>query len=437
MRPALVVGPRGARSHLPRHAALTAGAQVLYENGFPVPKPYDVSRHCVVMELLAAYPLYGPTRVKDRVPTLACRAHSPCAVSISAAARYRCQVHDVADPGKLYSALMNLIVNLAESGLIHSDFNEFNIMLTDDDRPILIDFPQMVSTSHPNAEWYFNRDVECIRTFFRKRFGYESKLHPRFTTDVTRAFSLDVLVEASGFAKRDHDEFERLYAAAHRDARDHESEEEDGDAEEEEEDEDEDGSAGSSSGSDGDDSDAADADDEAVSLDDEARGQSVPAVSAADAAADELVTATRTLILGDRTALRTGLQAAMADAVALPRPPADDDAADEPALTHEEEDDEEAPEGNDNRTRRPFREADLPQPSALRAVDEGRSARGHGGAAKPALSAEEIRKRVHRHRVRQERHKASQATRSRKNDTKPVSQRDRKQRNHIRSELDG
>jgi len=344
-------------------------------------------------------------------------------------------VHDVADPGKLYSALMNLIVNLAESGLIHSDFNEFNIMLTDDDRPVLIDFPQMVSTSHPNAEWYFNRDVECIRTFFRKRFGYASKLYPRFTTDVTRTFSLDVLVEASGFAKRDHEEFERLYAAAHRDERDRESDEDD-DAEE-------DGSA--DSGSDGDGSDADDAV-EAVddaSADGEASVQDVPAASTADNVEDELVTATRTLILGDRTALRTGLQAAMADAVALPRPLADDDAADEPALFHdevEEDEEEEAPEGNDNRTRRPFREADLPRPSALRAADEGRNEGGHDagvGAAKLALSAEEIRKRVHRHRVRQERHKASQASRSRKNDTKPVSQRDRKQRNHIRSELEG
>jgi len=31
--------------------------KVLFENGFPVPKPYDVSRHCVLMELIKAYPL--------------------------------------------------------------------------------------------------------------------------------------------------------------------------------------------------------------------------------------------------------------------------------------------------------------------------------------------------------------------------------------------
>jgi len=48
---------------------------------------------------------------------------------------------------------MDLIVRLAQYGLIHGDFNEFNIMITDDDKPILIDFPQMISTSHANAEW--------------------------------------------------------------------------------------------------------------------------------------------------------------------------------------------------------------------------------------------------------------------------------------------
>lgn len=47
---------------------------------------------------------------------------------------------------------MNLIVRFADSGVIHSDFNEFNIMLTEDGKPIIIDFPQMVSTLHQNAE---------------------------------------------------------------------------------------------------------------------------------------------------------------------------------------------------------------------------------------------------------------------------------------------
>ena len=56
---------------------------------------------------------------------------------------------------------------------------------------------------------YFNRDVECIRTFFRRRFNYESNLYPRFRNAVVNGsekgegFRLDVVVAASGF-KQSH-----------------------------------------------------------------------------------------------------------------------------------------------------------------------------------------------------------------------------------------
>lgn len=63
------------------------------------------------------------------------------------------QISEVPSPGKLYSTLMDLIVRFAHSGLIHGDFNEFNILIRDSGEPIVIDFPQMVSTSHENAEW--------------------------------------------------------------------------------------------------------------------------------------------------------------------------------------------------------------------------------------------------------------------------------------------
>jgi len=65
----------------------------------------------------------------------------------------RTQVHDMADPEAVYSECMNLIVKLANYGLIHGDFNEFNLMLDEEDRVTMIDFPQMISTSHFNAEW--------------------------------------------------------------------------------------------------------------------------------------------------------------------------------------------------------------------------------------------------------------------------------------------
>ncbi len=123
--------------------------KALFENGFPVPKPIDFNRHTVVMELMEGYPL--------------------------------CQIHDVNDHQQVYDDIMNLIVHLANYGLIHSDFNEFNLILSDKDKVTLIDFPQMVSTSHINAEFYFDRDVQCIRDFFKRRFDFESELYPKFS----------------------------------------------------------------------------------------------------------------------------------------------------------------------------------------------------------------------------------------------------------------
>lgn len=249
---------------------------LLKEHGFPVPKPLGHSRHAIVMERIDyAYPLRQ-------------------IVSLPAA-----------EVASLYTELMALIVRLAKCGLIHGDFNEFNLMIRekraseyDDEagaelafeakqkretkqglqrphveleepenrRPIelrpgerieqgkgfervvndaseaeyssqdesdsaaqdalesaddeaveggvseaedeagrakaaeqqaselpsvtisdgtsveavLIDFPQMVSVEHENAGYYFDRDVECIKRFFRKRFRFEAQTWPVF-----------------------------------------------------------------------------------------------------------------------------------------------------------------------------------------------------------------------------------------------------------------
>ncbi|CAF4262616.1 unnamed protein product, partial [Rotaria magnacalcarata] len=165
--------------YLARLAALKEFAfiKALYEHKFPVPKPIDLNRHCVVMELIDGYPL--------------------------------CNVKNIDKPGKIYDELMSMIVNLASYGLIHSDFNEFNLMINDDGRITMIDFPQMVSISHLNADYYFDRDVQCVRDFFRRRFNFESDHYPKFA-DIIRLHSLDNDVRASGFSKELEKQFEQV-----------------------------------------------------------------------------------------------------------------------------------------------------------------------------------------------------------------------------------
>lgn len=143
--------------------------KALYDRKFPVPRPVDFNRHCVVMDLVHGHPLQ--------------------------------QITEVSNPGDLYDKLMNLMLKFGNHGVVHGDFNEFNVMLDDNEEPVIIDFPQMVSTNHPQAKEFFDRDVNCLRDFFRRRFGYESELAPVFD-DIERVDALDAEVSASGITRQ-------------------------------------------------------------------------------------------------------------------------------------------------------------------------------------------------------------------------------------------
>uniref|UniRef100_A0A1I7Z4Z3 Serine/threonine-protein kinase RIO2 n=1 Tax=Steinernema glaseri TaxID=37863 RepID=A0A1I7Z4Z3_9BILA len=180
--------------------------KALADRGFSVPKPLDVCRHTVVMGLIEGKTL--------------------------------CDVSEVEDVPGLYDKLMNLIMRMGRYGLIHGDFNEFNLMINQKGEPVMIDFPQMVSIDHPNADFYFKRDVDCVREFFRKRFAYESEEFPEFQ-DVERKHSLDAVLEASGFTKQMaldlNKAFDEGRFGAHLDGKKEESSDEDDEDEEDEE----------------------------------------------------------------------------------------------------------------------------------------------------------------------------------------------------------
>ncbi|KLU81879.1 atypical/RIO/RIO2 protein kinase [Magnaporthiopsis poae ATCC 64411] len=199
-------GGGGSWMYLSRLAAMKEYAfmRALRDEGFPVPEPLAQSRHTIVMSLIDAHPLR--------------------------------QIASVPDPAALYAELMVLILRLARHGLIHGDFNEFNILIKEDKvptapdspspdadggnggdeetasrvllTPIVIDFPQMVSMEHANAEMYFDRDVACIKRFFQRRFHFSSDEPGPFFKDAKKtvgaggARRLDAAVEASGFTKK-------------------------------------------------------------------------------------------------------------------------------------------------------------------------------------------------------------------------------------------
>ena len=197
----------GSWMYLSRLAAQKEFAfmKALRGEGFPVPEPISQSRHTVLMSLIDAFPLR--------------------------------QIASVPDPASLYADLIALLLRLASHGLIHGDYNEFNILIKEEKVsaatneedgktpaegaaegdeaeetiklvPVVIDFPQMVSMDHRNAEMYFDRDVACIKRFFERRFHFVSTTPGPFFKDAKKLVGrdgvtrLDATAEASGFSKK-------------------------------------------------------------------------------------------------------------------------------------------------------------------------------------------------------------------------------------------
>ncbi|GBM75342.1 hypothetical protein AVEN_1741-1 [Araneus ventricosus] len=55
---------------------------------------------------------------------------------------------------------------------------------------------------------YFDRDVTCIREFFRRKFDYESELYPTFK-EIERNDYLDITTAASGYSKEIKDDLKK------------------------------------------------------------------------------------------------------------------------------------------------------------------------------------------------------------------------------------
>ncbi|PYH96282.1 serine/threonine-protein kinase RIO2 [Aspergillus ellipticus CBS 707.79] len=232
----------GSWMYMSRLAAMKEFAfmKALRENDFSVPEPIQQNRHTIVMSLIDAFPLR--------------------------------QISKVANPAGLYAELMAMIMRLARFGLIHGDFNEFNILIKEEEdpeakgkgreddeeadenirlTPVMIDFPQMVSIDHANAEMYFDRDVNCIKRYFQRKFHFVSDVPGPFFADARKKMiknpgkRLDVEVEASGFSRKMARELEKYMneVGANGDneekGSDEEGEEEEGSGSEEEEEEEE------------------------------------------------------------------------------------------------------------------------------------------------------------------------------------------------------
>ncbi|KAF8567514.1 hypothetical protein P879_07538 [Paragonimus westermani] len=114
----------------------------------------------------------------------------------------------------LYIQAKKMLHAICAIGLVHGDYNEFNLMvvgLSEVDfesskepdlnivRLVLIDFPQMISREHPSAYSLYQRDSDGIVSFFGRFFDIQSDDLPMSFKKIVRTAHADVEVKAPGY----------------------------------------------------------------------------------------------------------------------------------------------------------------------------------------------------------------------------------------------
>jgi len=112
--------------------------RILHPKGVAVPEPIKQNRHVLVMGMIEGAELF-------HYPELS----KPQAV--------------------LKEILVNMRKAYQEAGIIHADLSPYNIIVQPNQHILIIDWPQYVTTKHPNAQQLLERDVQNVLKYFRKQ----------------------------------------------------------------------------------------------------------------------------------------------------------------------------------------------------------------------------------------------------------------------------
>jgi RIO kinase 2 len=78
---------------------------------------------------------------------------------------------NLTNPTAILDTILSNIRLAFKNNIINCDISEYNIMIDKDDVPWIIDWPQAVTASHPNAQNLLERDIYNIINFFNRRYG--------------------------------------------------------------------------------------------------------------------------------------------------------------------------------------------------------------------------------------------------------------------------
>lgn len=109
-----------------------------------VPKPISYNRHVLVMSLIEGKEL--------------------------------ADVADIDLPKLVLDEILRNVKEAYRKGIIHADLSEYNVIIKSNGEILIIDWPQWVPKTHPEADRLLKRDVDNVLKFFRRKFGIERDL---------------------------------------------------------------------------------------------------------------------------------------------------------------------------------------------------------------------------------------------------------------------
>ncbi|MCS7112831.1 MAG: RIO1 family regulatory kinase/ATPase [Nitrososphaerota archaeon] len=111
----------------------------LYKLGIKVPKPIAYNRHLLVSSFF------------DGIELAFCR--------------------ELEQPDKILADILDEVRRVyMEAYMIHCDLNQYNVLVSSEGDICIIDWPQYITSSHPEALNYLKRDIRNISSFFRRKY---------------------------------------------------------------------------------------------------------------------------------------------------------------------------------------------------------------------------------------------------------------------------
>ncbi|MCX8150559.1 MAG: AarF/UbiB family protein [Candidatus Bathyarchaeota archaeon] len=147
---------RRKRGYMPNHASWLFQSRLaaekefqaltkVHHHGVAVPEPILQNRHTIVMGIIEGAELSKWKELQEPADVL----------------------HEI---------LGNIKKAYLEAKVIHADLSEYNIVVKPDMHILIIDWPQSVSITHPNAEALLTRDIKNIVDFFSRKFRLKISL---------------------------------------------------------------------------------------------------------------------------------------------------------------------------------------------------------------------------------------------------------------------